>query len=196
MAKRKTTVVAKEVDVTEIEHYRLRNYTEILTYDDNGDVTARKFFRGSSNGKGWSIMYNDKILELITKCTSGATLRVFMYLAAGQQFEERGMITTKVAVQQRLKITKQTCLEAFKWLKQNFIINEYRTEGGYTEFMVNPEYVTIGKDKKKRQKEWIRRWSGQTVLTLPSDGSSPLGAIAEPKPEKKPVKKKRGVISD
>ncbi len=164
----------------------------------DGSLVSTKFSKAkSSNGKGWSIMYNDKIMQLVRKCDSAATLRVFMYLAAGQQFEERGMITTKVAVQQSLGITKPTCLNAFKWLKENFIINEYRNEGGYTEFMVNPEYVTIGKDKKKRQKEWIRRWAGQTVLTLPSDGTSPLGAISEPKPGK-PLKKKskRSVVSD
>lgn len=165
-------------------------------YQD-GALVSTKFAKAKgSNGKGWSIMYNDKVNELAMKCTSAATLRVFMLLATGQQFDERGMITTKKAVQDKLGITKQTCLEAFKWLKQNFIINEYRTEGGYTEYMVNPEYVTIGKDKKKRMKEWIRRWSGQTVLTLPAS-TPPLGAIAEPKPEKpKPAKVKRGISCD
>ncbi len=163
---------------------------------ENGALIAAKFSKvKSSNGKGWSIMYNDKVLELITKCTSAATLRVFMYLATGQQFDERGMITTKKAVEDKLGITKKTCLEAFKWLKENFIINEYRTEGGYTEYMVNPEFITVGKDKKKRQREWIRRWQSQTVLTLPS-GSTPIGAITEPKPEKKPLKKKKVVSSD
>lgn len=163
----------------------------------DGALVSTKFSKAkSSNGKGWSIMYNDKILQLVKKCDSAATLRVFMYLAAGQQFEEKGMITTKVAVQQSLGITKPTCLNAFKWLKENFIINEYRNEGGYTEFMVNPEYVTVGKDKKKRQREWIRRWSGQTVLSLTSAGTAPIGAIAEPKEEKKPLKSKRSVSCD
>ncbi len=173
------------------------NFTEIITYDEQGDMVSRKMFKGSSNGKGWCMMYTDKVTDLILKCPSGATVKVFMLLAMGQQFDERGMITTKTAIQEKLGITKPTCLAAFKWLKENFIINEYKNDGGYTEFMVNPEYVSIGKDKKKRQREWIRRWESQTVLTLPASGLPPIGAIAEPKPEKeKPLKKKRGVISD
>lgn len=163
----------------------------------DGALVSTKFSKAkSSNGKGWSIMYNDKIMQLVQNCTSAATLRVFMLLATGQQFEEKGYITTKKAVQEKLHIDKSTCLAAFKWLKENFIINEYRNEGGYTEYMVNPEYVTVGKDKKKRQREWLRRWAGQTVLSLPSNGTSPLGAVAEPKEDKKPLKKKRSVSSD
>ncbi len=172
------------------------NFTEVVTYDDHGEVSSRKFFKGSANGKGWCIVYTDKVNELLNKCPP-STFRVFMALALGQQFDDRGMITTKKAIQDRLGMTKQTCLAAFKWLKENFIINEYKNEGGYTEFMVNPEYVTIGKDKNKRKKEWIRRWQGQTVLTLPSSGLAPVGAIAEPK--EKPLKKKsvrRVVVSD
>ena len=177
--------------------YHMEQVLQTSVYQD-GALVSTKFSKvKSSNGKGWSIMYNDKVMELAMKCTSAATLRVFMLLATQQQFEERGVITTKKAVQDKLHIDKSTCLNAFKWLKENFIINEYRVDNGYTEYMVNPEFVTVGKDKKKRMKEWLRRWQGQTVLTLPA-ASPPIGAIAEPKPEKiKPVKKKRGVfVSD
>ncbi len=143
-------------------------YKQTILYDgDSGEVLSDTTRAGSGNGKGWVIMYTDKINELVSKCTSGATLRVFMLLAAGQQFEERGMITTKKAVQEHLKIDKSTCLEAFKWLKENMVINECKING-CTEFMVNPLYITVGRDKKKRQKEWLRRWAGQTVVTLPA----------------------------
>jgi len=47
------------------------------------------------------------------------------------------------------------------------VINECKING-CTEFMVNPLYITVGRDKKKRQKEWLRRWAGQTVATLPA----------------------------
>lgn len=145
-----------------------RLYKQTIVYDsESGEVISDTVRTGSANGKGWSIMYNDKINELITKCTSAATLRVFMLLAAGQQFEERGMVTTKKAVQEYLKIDKSTCLEAFKWLKDNMIINESKING-CTEFMVNPKYITVGRDKKKRENEWVRRWAGQTVATLPA----------------------------
>lgn len=138
---------------------------QITTYAENtGEVVSDVVTKGSTNGNGWVIMYTDKIEKLVMSCTSAATLRVFMLLAAGQQYEERGMVTTKKAVQEKLGITKPTCIEAFNWLKENFIINEYRING-VTEFMVNPELVTVGRDKKKRQKEWLRRWAGQTIGT-------------------------------
>lgn len=139
------------------------------------------------------MMYTDKVNELLNKCPP-STFRVFMALSLGQQFDERGMITTKRAIQDRLGITKQTCLAAFKWLKENLIINEYKNPAGYTEFMVNPEYVSIGRDKKKRMKEWLRRWESQTVLTLPAT-TSPIGALVELKPVKE-KKQKRSVTCD
>lgn len=143
-------------------------YKQTIIYDgESGEVLSDSTrLGGTANGKGWVIMYTDRINDLVAKCTSAATLRVFMLLAAGQQFDERGMITTKKAVQEHLKIDKSTCLEAFKWLKENMIINECKING-CTEFMVNPLYITVGRDKKKRQAEWLRRWAGQTVMTLP-----------------------------
>lgn len=161
-------------------------YKQTIIYDgESGEVFSDTTRTGSSNGKGWSIMYNSKILELITSCTSAATLRVFMYLAAGQQFEERGMVTTKKAVQEYLKIDKSTCLEAFKWLKENMVINECKING-CTEFMVNPKYITVGRDKKKREREWVRRWAGGTVGThaLQAPENSPQVKQIKPKVKK------------
>lgn len=159
-------------------------YKQTIIYDgESGEVLSDTTRSGSANGKGWVIMYTDKINDLVTKCKSAATLRIFMLLAAGQQFEERGMVTTKKAVQEHLGIDKKTCIEGFKWLKDNMIINECKING-CTEFMVNPQYVTVGRDKKKRQSEWLRRWAGQTVVTLPA-GNTP----ATIKPRRQKVKK-------
>lgn len=143
----------------------------IVTEEDTGNVIHDSISKGSQNGKGFVLMYTDKILHLLKECQSASTLKVFMYLATGQQYEDRGMITTKKAVQESLGITKPTCLEAFRWLKEHFIVNECKVNG-CTEFMVNPEYVTIGRDKKKRMDEWLRRWSGQTVKTITSPKKS------------------------
>lgn len=141
---------------------------QVTTIDEGtGEIISDVFSRGSPNGKGYILMYTEKVVKLITDCPSASTLKVFMLLSMGQQFEERGMITTKKAIQDKLGIDKSTCLVAFKWLKEHFIINECKIDG-HTEFMVNPEYVTIGRDKKKRQAEWLRRWAGKTVQTIKS----------------------------
>lgn len=135
-------------------------------YDEGtGELVREVVTRGSPNGRGWVIVYTENVQELLLKCNSATTLKVFMYLAVNQQFEERGFITTKAAVQEKLGITKPTCIAAFNWLKENMIINEYRVNG-CTEFMVNPRYVTVGRDKKAREKEWVRRWADGVVGTV------------------------------
>lgn len=145
---------------------------QTIIYDeDSGEVYSDKTTSGSANGKGFILMYTERVQKLILECPSATTLKVFMLLSMGQQFEERGMITTKKAVQEKLGITKPTCLAAFDWLKDRMIINESKING-CTEFMVNPAYVTVGRDRKKRQAEWIRRWGGGTIAVLPEGDSS------------------------
>lgn len=152
-----------------------RRLTQTTIYDEeSGEVISERISSGSPNGRGWVIVYTERVNQLIVECPSAATLKVFMLLAMGQQFEERGMVTTKKAVQEKLGITKPTCIAAFDWLKDRMIINESRING-CTEFMVNPAYVTVGRDKKKRLKEWTRRWAGGTVRLLPTEH----GKVAE-----------------
>jgi hypothetical protein len=137
---------------------------QTIVYDENtGEVLVDKSTKGSPNGQGWVIMYSEKIFELLPEL-SGSVARVFLYLAAGQQFEERGVITTKKAVQEALGMTKKTCLDAFKWLKEHHVITE-NLISGHTEFMVNPDYVTIGRDKRKRYKEWVLRLGANPLST-------------------------------
>lgn len=133
---------------------RIRQIT--ISDKDTGEILSESVSVGNPNGRGFVLMYTEKVQSLILKCPSAATLKVFMLLSMGQQFEERGMVTTKKAVQEKLQITKPTCLEAFKWLRENGIVLESKIDG-HTEFMINPDYVTVGRDKKKRMKEWERR---------------------------------------
>lgn len=138
----------------------------IITDEESGEVLVDRITSGSPNGKGFVLMYTDRVNELIVKCPSASTLKVFMLLSMGQQYDERGMITTKKAIQDKLGIDKSTCVAAFKWLKENMIINESKVNG-CTEFMVNPAYVTIGRNRKAREREWVRRWQGGTIAVIP-----------------------------
>lgn len=138
---------------------------QVTVYDEEtGEVVNDLVTRGSPNGRGWVIMYTARTLELMQQCT-GSTFKVFGYLACGQQFEERGVITTKKAVQDYLGMTKKTVLDAFKWLKEHHVISEV-SHNGVSEFIVNPDYITIGRDKRKRQKAWVKSFAGQTVATI------------------------------
>lgn len=152
---------------------------QVTVYDEHsGEIVHEVTTRGSPNGKGWVIMYTEKTMELMKRCT-GSTFKVFGFLACGQQFEERGVITTKKAVADYFGMTKKTVLEAFKWLKENHIISEVN-HNGVSEFLVNPDYVTIGRDKKKRQKVWVRSFLGQTVATQRMEAPKVAHRVAAP----------------
>lgn len=140
---------------------------QVITYnEETGEILKDITFKEvSKNGKGFILVFTEKVEKLMIECPSAATFKIFMLIALNQQFEEHGYITTKKAVQEKLGITKQTCLAGFKWLKENFIVNEYKVNG-YTEFMVNPMFVTIGRDKKKRMAEWSRRWANSTIQVI------------------------------
>ena len=100
-------------------------------------------------------MYQQRGLDLIAKAPNSSVLKVFMYLACGQTYEG-GMKTTKRSVEQTLGLGHKAVALAFKWLKDNFIVHEWRVNG-CAEFMINPQYVCIG-NLNDRMKIWTNRW--------------------------------------
>lgn len=120
-----------------------------------GEIIYEKTFRGSRSGGGWVMMFTDMGMDVVAKCPSYATLRIFLYLAMGQTYEG-GMKTTKRAVENYLGMSHRTVALAFDWLKKNFIVHEWRNNG-VTDFMVNPRYVSVGKFDE-RIKLWNARW--------------------------------------
>lgn len=111
------------------------------------------------------MVFTDMGMEIVSKCPSATTLRVFLYLSMGQNFAG-GMTTTKRAVEQYLGISHKACHQAFVWLKKNFVIHEWRNRG-CTEFMVNPRYVSVG-NFDERIKLWNARWDAKPFFSSPS----------------------------
>lgn len=145
-------------------------YSTIGVVRGTGEVVfERTAYGGCRNGSGFILMYTEKTAELIANVREMSTLRVFMLLSMGQDYgtdgRPYGMITTKREVQQILKISERSCIRAFNWLKEQAIIHERPYHGTY-EFMVNPAYVTVGRDKEKRMSEWVERWQ-KSGLFLP-----------------------------
>ena len=136
--------------------------TIMKTNVETGEIIYETTFRGSRSGSGWIMMFTDKGQEIISRCPSAATLKVYLYLAMGQDYNG-GMKTTKRAVEQYLGLSHRTVYKAFAWLKQNFIVNEWR-HNGITEFMVNPRYVSVGKFDE-RIKLWNARWEMKPFFT-------------------------------
>lgn len=130
--------------------------TQITIMDEStGEVLTDKTIYGQRVKGGWCMLYQQKGLDLIAKAPSASVLKVFMYLACGQTYDG-GMKTTKRAVEQNLGLTKATVIKAFNWLKDNFIVNEWRHDG-CSEFMISPLYVCVGKFDE-RMKMWNARW--------------------------------------
>lgn len=134
----------------------LSKITQVTVFDEGtGEVLADKWIYGARLKGGWCMLYQQKGLDLIAKAPNASVLKVFMYLACGQTYQG-GMKTTKRAVEQNLGLGHKAVALAFKWLKDNFIVHEWRVDG-CSEFMLSPVYVCVGKFDE-RMKLWNQRW--------------------------------------
>ena len=137
-------------------------YRQSIGIDENGEIIYDVLKKNCwQNGSGFVISYSDKICNLIENVPTGSVLRVFFYIAHNQQYGDDdahfGYACTRKFLQEKLNLKQQkSVFSALKWLKDNFLINETKVNG-VPEFMVNPDYVTIGTKKKKREIEWNRR---------------------------------------
>lgn len=112
------------------------------------------------NGSGFVISYTSKMCEFLEKVNQGATVRIFLYIAHHQSYGTNGIFgyrCTRQYLSDILKLDRKTVYSTLKYLLDNYLIVENRFDGSL-EFMVNPDYVTIGTDKKARQREWSERW--------------------------------------
>lgn len=136
---------------------------ETIRYGENGQIIAdvvRKV--RSQNGGGWVISYTSKMCDFLAETKQGSIVRLFLYLAHNQQFGSDGKTfgyrCTHKFLQQVLSLDRKSVYNALSYLKEKFLVIETREEGT-PEFMVNPNYVTIGTDKKKRMTVWNARWA-------------------------------------
>lgn len=141
-------------------------YKEVIGYDADGQVMYDVVQRPRhQNGSGFVISYTSKINEFLRKVSTGSIIRVFLYIAHNQSYGQNGQFGMRCShrhLEEALRIDRTTIWDALKYLKEKGLINESRIDG-CSEFMVNPEYVTIGADKNIRTREWIRRRSGDVI---------------------------------
>ena len=113
----------------------------------------------SENGVGFMLCYMSNIDSIVSNVKQPSILRVLLHIACHQQYGNDGIFgyrCSKIHLQDTLGIQAATLWSALKWLEENFIIKE-KLINGQSDFMISPDYVTIGKEKKKRVKEWNRR---------------------------------------
>lgn len=135
-------------------------YRESIAYDENGEIVSDVLYRSRyENGSGFMLCYMSMISDLATNVKQASILRVFLYISSHQQYGNDGVFglrCSKKHLQDILGIQKPTLWSALNYLKDNFLINETQVAGVF-EYMVNPNFVTIGKSKKFRVAEWNRR---------------------------------------
>ena len=146
----------REVDmnrVVAIGHYGVNEDGEVV-YDN---LKRRGL---SQNGSGFVISYTEKMCEFLRKCSTGSHVRLFVYLAHNQGYGDNGVYgyrCDRKFLMAVLDIDRKTLYRALQYLEQEVLVLESRI-GGQSEFMVNPNYVTIGRDKKARMAVWNNRW--------------------------------------
>lgn len=135
-------------------------YVQTIVYDKTGDIIVdRTCASRTRNGSGFVISYSVKACDFLEKVSSGSVVRVFYYIAHHQNYgndDVFGFRCSRSYFAKILGLSRKTVYSALEFLKKNRYIVENRINGSL-EFMVNPEYVTVGSDKKARVREWIRR---------------------------------------
>lgn len=152
------------------ETSRSVSYKEVIGYDAEGqvvyDVVQRPRYQ---NGRGFVISYTAKLNEFLMRVSTGSIVRVFLYIAHNQSYGQNGQFgfrCTHRHIEQALRLDRTTVWDALKFLKDKGLVVETRMDG-CPEFMVNPEYVTIGADKNIRTREWLRRRGGLVQSPTP-----------------------------
>ena len=134
---------------------------KVVAYDDNGEIIFEVTRANRwSNGSGFVISYTEKMCEFLEQTTTGSIVRTFLYIAHHQNYGNDGVYGYRCShkyLQKVLGLSRKGLWEALNYLKDKFLVNVSRVDGA-VEFMVNPNYVTIGTSKKDRMKEWNRRW--------------------------------------
>lgn len=136
-------------------------YKEITTFDNNGEIISQATVQNiGKNGSGFVLSYTAKMDEFIKKTSTGSIVRVFLYLAHHQNYGVDGVFGYRCSRQHicdALGLTRKSVYTALEYLIKEFLVNEIRV-AGTSEYMVNPDYITIGANRKTRDREWSQRW--------------------------------------
>lgn len=133
----------------------------VVRYDEQGEIISQSYYtERKQNGSGFVISYTSKMVEFIEKNSIGSVVRTFLYLAHNQQYGVNGIFGYRCShkhLEQALNLDRKSVYTALTKLKEDFLVNETRIDG-ISEFMVNPNYVTMGREKQARIREWNLRW--------------------------------------
>lgn len=130
---------------------------QVLSEDDSILYETTRRYR-SQNGSGFLLTYSEKVSDLVVKVPRASVLRVFFYIAMHQHHELGGFKISRKRLSEVLRLDAKSIYTAIKWLQDNFLMLESKING-QAEFMVSPDYVTCGSNKKRRMQMWNDRWA-------------------------------------
>lgn len=157
-------------------HFIMKNYSSATKPDKSSVVVNLEYFGVNSDGEivfekrirkrhknrsGFVMMYTEKMIDFIRTTSQGGTVRLFLYLASRQGYGDDGVFgfrTSRKHLAEFLHVDAKTVYTSINYLVDKFLVNVLRIDGAL-EFMVNPDYVTIGSDRKSRDREWSARWA-------------------------------------
>ena len=122
-----------------------------ITDVDTGEIIKDSVNYGTQNGVDWVIWYR-KALESLATDAPLVALKVLCFLASKQEFEN-GIKITKKFISEKLNISAAQLWRGFKWLKENGYVKEHKVNG-ITEFVLNPNVTTCGKNRKAKIELW------------------------------------------
>ena len=97
------------------------------------------------------IVYRSALANLARTAPLNAW-KVFGALSSKQEFD-KGIKITKKAVSDEFSMSYDNVIRGFNWLKENNYVKE-RKVGGQTEFLLNPDVTTCGKNKQLKVELW------------------------------------------
>lgn len=137
-------------------------WVQVTRYNSAGEVLSEVTLADKKqNGSGFVISYTEEMSSFIETHSAGSVVRIFLYIAHHQQYGTNGVYGFRCShkfLRQVLNLDKKTVYNAMQELKDNFLVHELRVDG-VSEFMVNPNYITMGREKKDRMREWNARWA-------------------------------------
>lgn len=132
------------------DNVSLRQYS---LFTDDGELISTTLTKKPRLAGDWVVFYKGQLKKLAESNVEASTLRVYLWLASKQTFENYVM-TTRKTIAEKLNLSKITVHRAINWLIENQYLIEAKVEGNVG-YLLNPDVTTKGaKNKAERKGLW------------------------------------------
>lgn len=127
--------------------------SEYNLFDDYGELISSTVRRKPRLRGDWIVFYKKPLRKLAEEAPDLATVKIYLWLASKQTFEDYVM-TTRKQISITLGFTRQTVAKAIAWLTAHHYLTEQDVEGNRG-YLLNPDITVKGAGKKESvSKRW------------------------------------------